>query len=289
MDHSQNCIFKRKDKHRKHKKCSIFAYRNSPSNKGPDKDDFAFDLLKDSENTFACLKRLVSLSQGNSKTADFEKIEVETVPEPETAPKTRKLINEEHLGEESVDSEKEDVCNSSDDESSSDESLTDDDPVAISFTNNKSNVKNDILHAHQNLSAGTLVLKGMAAALTSKTLFLSLAIKELNLLRRRYGEMQLNSYIRHMQKMLEYYKEQYGRLFDYGGYETEYFQEKFMLSTTNIFNFVLLPELLTRYEMERNICSYKDALKFMYGKEDVNTSVFHRDLLLKVGKCITNR
>eukprot|EP00794_Sanderia_malayensis_P018336 gene18336-20179_t len=135
--------------------------------------------------------------------------------------------------------------------------------------------------SRKNFQKGKLISERIAAVLTSKSMFLDTAVNEYTILRKTYGEERLEAMAEYVTKMFTYYKMPSDKLSDYGGIHMEHLPERFSLARGHFFSLVVLPELLTQFEMEKNECQYKAAVKYLYSDRDCTTTVFHRNLLLK--------
>eukprot|EP00794_Sanderia_malayensis_P004195 gene4195-4754_t len=218
--------------------------------------------LRNGENAFDCIRRLVhECSNIKSEIAYFETMEDNN--------------SEDRIAEDST-------VGSMDEKSEPDsQSLPDDDPFALSFLQNKESVMEQIRLSRKNFQKGKLISERIAAVLTSKSMFLDTAVNEYTILRKTYGEERLEAMAEYVTKMFTYYKMPSDKLFDYGGIQMEHLPERFSLARGHFFSLVVLPELLTQFEMEKNECPYKAAVKYLYNDMDCTTTVFHRNLLLK--------
>ena len=119
-------------------------------------------------------------------------------------------------------------------------------------------------------------------AMFQKAMFLACANKERALIVKIFGEARYLSFMTYIrQNLFSYRREPSGRLFDYGGIEQEKFPDSLNLARENLYCYIILPELLLRYLMTTQGCSYIDATKHLYGSGETET-VFHVGILLEV-------
>ena len=107
----------------------------------------------------------------------------------------------------------------------------------------------------------------MAAVLVSKKMFLSCLWQEYAFLQNHHGKKNLLAYMRYVNNMFSFYRKDSKFFFDSGGYSFEHFTNTLSLTTCNLLMHVILPELLTYYEMFNKDCTYKDAVKYVYNKQ----------------------
>ena len=167
--------------------------------------------------------------------------------------------------------------------SSSEEEIADDEPIAKSFRSFKPWISEDLKCARDRFRKGESISERMAAVLVSKNMFLSCLWQEYAFLQNHYGKKNLLAYMRYVNNMFSFYRKDSKFFFDSGGYSFEHFTDTLSLTTGNLLMHVILPELLTYYEMINNDCTYKDAVKYVYNKQNWRSTVFHIPLLTKVG------
>ena len=163
------------------------------------------------------------------------------------------------------------------------EMLDDDDEFACSFRSNKEKLLESIKNAKRNFDEGRLSSERLAAALTSKSMFISKAQQEAQLLAKEIGKDRYDKCLNFVEfRLFSHYREPTGELFDYGGIVKEPLPYNFALTRTNLFTFIVLPELLTLYFMDKKKCNYSKATRCLCNSEQQCVTAFHMGLLLRV-------
>eukprot|EP00794_Sanderia_malayensis_P015485 gene15485-17063_t len=165
---------------------------------------------------------------------------------------------------------------------SDDEDVLDsDDELALSFMANKSKIVDTIRTARQKFASGTLLSERLAAVLTSKNAFLSGAVRESKYFLQLLGEEKCSAGIGFIiRKLFASYREPSQELFDYGGIVFHKLPDTFGLVGLHLHSYIIFPELIILYLMQKNNCSYDEATKYLYQSETSRTT-FHLGLLYK--------
>ena len=249
------------------------------------------------ETTFSCIARLLQQCLLQRKKQDGEESEKhfvggthleEGIHDAAEARNEERVLHSESKSLDESESDKEfdpSLVSSSEEGSDkdSDEGMCDDDVIATCFRSHKEEVKAVLRTARESLRDGTILSERIAAPLIQKKMFLACANKERALIIKIFGETRYLSFMTYIRKNLfSYRREPSGRLFDYGGIEQETFPDSLNLARENLYAYIILPELLLRYLMTTQGCSYIDATKHLYGSGETAT-VFHIGILLEVG------